>query len=300
MPHGYERVSALIRRAFGPEEAPRAMAQVAPFASELDAYAEVIFAPGEVSFGLMTRGEDDGFTARVARTLVELGLPAEAVAHHRALASWFEHKRAFFKIEWRRDGANAPMIPRASCYFRRRPKIDDALRKLAELGVSAPVREEVAAIAAVTEKSSVHFVAAAFSRERPVDHKLYFSQYATAEQRGRMATHVETLLERAGMTAGARELWQRQHGRSLPPGAPTFFVSLNFGDDALARSLKLDYPSVPPARAAEWLEDPVREGAAALAAGACTMAGTRDLTYLGVRFQAGDDGVRLKYYLDFP
>ena len=41
---------------------------------------------------------------RGAAALQVLGLPEEARAHHRALASWFAHARGFFKAEWRRRG----------------------------------------------------------------------------------------------------------------------------------------------------------------------------------------------------
>ena len=69
------------------------------FAPELDTYAELIVGPGRAPLGFMTRGEDDSFTARVRATLEALGMPDAALDHHARLADWFEHRRAFFKVE---------------------------------------------------------------------------------------------------------------------------------------------------------------------------------------------------------
>jgi hypothetical protein len=296
---GHARTRSLVERVFPSGELEAPLAATDLFAPELDGYAEIVLAPGEMAFGFMTRGEDAGFAARVARVLDLLEMPERARAHHRALAAWFEHKRAFCKVEWRRQ-PDGPIRPRVSIYFRRRPAVDVAVERLGRLGVSGALCDHVREVARVAGKTSIHFVAAAFAAGEPVHHKLYFSQYASPEERGEAARRAEALLALHGIPDGARARWRRSHDGCVGEGSPTFFASIGFTDDALAPTLKLDYARVTPWRAGEWLDGDQREAAVELATGACRGLGLRELSYLGVRFAGGDDGVRLKYYLDIP
>ena len=76
--------------------------------------------------------------------------------------------------------------------------------------------------------------------------------------------------------------------------------SLTSGARRLEPTLKLDYPAVPPEVAASWVDEGSRALALQVAEDACAAVGTSKLTYLGVRLRAGDDVVKLKYYVDLP
>lgn len=86
----------------------------------------------------------------------------------------------------------------------------------------------------------------------------------------------------------------------MPAGEATLFVSVSFSGQEITPSFKLDYPEVTPAQAAAWLPDDQRARATADAERACALAGTRALTFLGVRFHAGEPAPALKYYGDVP
>ena len=270
------------------------------FAPELARYAELIASPGGEAFGFMTRGEGPTFTARVAAMLGALDLPAAAIEHHAALARWFEHVRGFAKVEWHRHGD--ALTPMAAVYFRRRPSVEVALARLGERGVVAPVQQAVRELAAIFEKTSIHFVAAAFLPGREVQHKVYFSQLVLPERKAA----IEQRLARAMAVLGLEEHRERHlalHRRSLEQATETtIYASFNFTAQALVPTMKLDYPGLSAAQVADWAREPSRpqvatEVEAEVAALAREMAGTR-LAYLGVRLDAGRWPPRLKYYAD--
>jgi len=264
------------------------------FGNDLDAYAEVICAPGDQVAGFMTRGEGPEFGERVRIAIGELGLGQTAWETYARLAEWFEHKRIFFKLEWHRTPAG--LEPLAACYFRRRPQVAEALARLAApASVGARVRE----LAGALDKASIHFVSAAFRPERAPHHKLYFSQLHAPPDCA-PAAHVERVLELFGITGAARDRWRELHEPTLGIGEHTFFVSTSYTGDQVSPSFKIDYPEVSPARAAAWR--PVAERAQVMreAQVACTRAGVPVLSYLGVRFQPGADAPALKYYADVP
>lgn len=287
-----ERVRELIGRSFPREQAGSAVAAVEPFVGDLQRYTEVAISPTEVSIGFVTRGEDAGLTVRVARLLGALDLPPEAVAHQQSLATWFDHKRAFLKVEWTRDGAGV-MAPRVSCYFRRRPQVDVAVEKL---GLAPALRNEVREIAYLLGKTSIHFVAAAFTPGGGIDHKLYFSQYAKPEQRRQLEVQIDALMGRLGIAAAARDRWRGMHETMLGRGSPTFFASIGIGAGGLSPTLKLDYAGVAPGRASDWVDGDARIAATLLGTRMCAVAGIRELSYVGIRFSR-EESVRLKYYV---
>lgn len=267
------------------------------FTGDLEQYAELIVHPTAEVAGFMTRGEDAGFTERAAAMLEQIS-PAGA-AHHQALARWFQHRRAFFKIEWHR--VDDRLEPLAACYFRRRPHIDDALLRLSVAGVDDRICARVAAVADALDKETVHFVSAAFRPAHPVRHKLYFSQYVTPETRKAVAGRVEGLFDRFELSDALRERWRAQHGRCVPGvGDSTIYVSVSFEAERMLPSFKIDYPGVPATRAAWWVDAADRAAMLDAADRACALAGTRDISYLGVRFEQGRDVPTVKLYCDPP
>lgn len=302
---GHRRVRTALIETLAAEHRPTPLAIADLFRDGLDDYAEIIVGPEEQPVGFMTRGEDRGFTARVQTTLEHLGMPDVALAHHRALAALFEHRRAFFKVEWRvgdtGDGGGARGVePLAACYYRRRPRVETVLDHMVGWGVDAAARRRVCDLADALDKSTVHFVSAAFRPGRPVHHKLYFSQLVTPETRAQVTARITRVFGLFGVAGPALALWRDHHERSLPPGTTTLFVSMSFTRDELAPSFKIDYPEISWQRAAAWR--PFVDEAQIMidVERACELAGTAPLTFLGVRFHPDRDRPSLKYYCDIP
>jgi hypothetical protein len=286
---GRTRTRGALADVLRPDETALPFGIVDLFGNDLDAYAEIICGPGDAVAGFMTRGEGAEFGERVRVALRELGLGQTAWDTYTRLATWFEHKRIFLKVEWHRTAGG--LEPLAACYFRRRPAVGDALEQLA----AAPaVRERVQAVAGALGKTSIHFVSAAFRPERAPHHKLYFSQLAT-QPRGSSAG-VASVFELFG---APRAQWDELHEPTLGIGERTFFVSLSYSGDRVAPTFKIDYPEVSPARAAAW-RPAERAQVMREAEAACTRAGARSLSFLGVRFAPGAAAPALKYYADVP
>jgi hypothetical protein len=302
-------ISTLLGGA-SPAVASGAAAVADLFEPELDEYAELVVgrSPGAGSaaapdpVGFMTRGEGAGFTERAASVLQRFDMPPASREHHRFLAELFEHRRAFFKVEWHRQ-PDGGVIPAASCYFRRRPEIETALAALGRRGLDPAVQDELRALAFTLDKRSVHFVAAALRPGAPVHHKLYFSQYVTTATRPVVADRVARLLGRMGESDEVRALRLRAHENMLPAlgndGETTIFVSAHFTDRERLPWLKIDYPETTPAQAAVWARDQDRPQVEREARMACASLGRSRLSYLGVRLQ-GDEAASLKYYVDLP
>jgi hypothetical protein len=297
-PQGTQRTRNALSQGLPGEEASHALALANLLAAELDQYAEIIAGARGGPIGFMTRGEDAGFTERAHQLLRQLAMPEAAIAHHRALATWFEHMRAFLKVEWHvlPDGIQ----PLAACYFRRRPEIETALARFHALGVAPEVQDHVRRIAFTLEKDSIHFVSAAFRPGHPVHHKLYFSQWAEPGSRHKVEERIERMFDRHAISEPVRARWRALHEGTLPEGDPTLFLSISFTDREVLPSFKIDYPEVTPDVAAAWLDGTAAAQAASDAAHTCELAGARALSYLGVRFTPGEDAVRLKYYADVP
>jgi len=295
----FRQIRAALTDLIPIEHAASALAVTDLFHRELDEYAELIVGPGGAPAGVMTRGDDASFSER-CRTALELcGMPAAAIEHQRALATWFENKRAFFKVEWH-AASEGTIEPAAACYFRRRPEVDEVLDKLGGMGVTPAVRDHVRRVAETVDKTTFHFVAAAFRPGQPIQHKLYFSQFVPADLRAQVAQRLERVFDLYGLDGPAREQWRRHHARCVPGGEPTIFVSIRCTGDEVAPTFKIDYPDVPPALASLWLDGEGRTSVLRDAGLACDLAGANRLTFLGVRFTRGEDGPALKYYADVP
>ena len=277
--------------------APTALAFADLLGPNLDDYAELILGPAARPVGFMTRGEDATFTERVRLILRELDMPGDAVQHHERLATWFEHLRAFAKLEWHPVGDGENAEPLVAVYFRRRPQADDVIARMETWGMNWETRGLVRDVAGLLKKASVHFVAAAFRRGQPVHHKLYFSQFVTPETRGVVATRMERVLGLFGLPQEQRDRWRVQHDRHTGRGETTVFLSFSFTADAIGRSVKIDYPGASGEEAASWLAPEERPAVIAEVARACELAGRRRLSYLGVRLEPGC-APALKYYAD--
>lgn len=272
---------------------------VEQFAIDLDQYTEIIVGPGARPVGFMTHGEGPQFTARVQVALDMLGLPEAARAHHRELATWFEHTRGFAKFEWHTtpDGRVEPL---AAVYFRRRPHAGAVLDRLDTWGVPASARERIAALAATLEKDTIHFVAAAFRPDQPVHHKLYFSQWLTPDTHEATTKRLARVFELYGFPAAAVDAWRPAHERCTRDGEPTVFLSTSVAEAGASPSFKIDYPDLQPAQVALWAPAARRPEVTAEVERAKAMSGGKYLTYLGTRFTPGADGAALKYYADVP
>jgi hypothetical protein len=268
------------------------------FGNELDAYAEIIAGPGGKVAGFMTRGEDGGFGQRAQLAMKELGLDEASREVHRALAAWFENKRAFLKLEWHQgpDGVE----PLVACYFRRRPSLASTMVRLAELGVGPEPLARARAMGEVLDKGTVHFVSAAFRPGRAPHFKLYFSQLADGPDRVKSTERVARVHDLFGVTGPLRDRWRELHENTVGPGVETFFVSMSCTGDELSPSFKIDYPNVSATGASEWRPSGERPEVVLEIERTCAMAGQRALTFLGVRFAPGEPTPTLKYYADVP
>lgn len=264
------------------------------FADELERYGELIVGPGQAPFGFMVRGEGADFTARAAATIAEWGMNADARAHHARLAHAFDHRRAFLKLEWHPEGDRL-----VAFYFRRRPAVNDAIGLLARAGALPRALDAAVQMAEALEKRTVHFVAAAVRPDRPMHHKLYFSQWVTDDTRAPVAER----LGRVAHQAEVAELWTRwrpQHDALLARQRDTtLFASLNLTGERRMPGFKIDYPDADPLIAAEGLPAAAQRPAVDEMRALARLLDRRRLSYLGVRFDGGD-APRLKYYLDFP
>lgn len=265
------------------------------FGPEMRRYCEFVQAPAGGPVGLMVRGEGTNFSERVQHLLRAWHMPAAGLAHHAALAHLFEHKRAFLKLEWQPSLKDGPAEHLAAFYFRRRPAVKTMLTRLQQDGVQRAVLEQVAELARLLHKDSIHFVAAALRPGRAIRHKLYFSQYVTPENAGLILQRLTQALAWFGTKPD--KLYETH--RSLIPEdrATTFFVSLSFEADRLIPSLKLDYADVSPEQAASWLPVSDRPAVAQEVRRFCRTVGVEKLSYLGVRFHRAGP-ITLKYYGD--
>jgi hypothetical protein len=269
------------------------------FSDELARYGEVVLGPGSSVVGFMTRGEGESFTQRVKMVLHSMGMSPATIAHHGYLAEWMEHMRAFFKVEWHTTGTT--VTPLAACYFRRRPEVETVLARLHARGVGTARQDELRQLAASLEKDSIHFVAAAFRPGHAPHHKLYFSQYVTERTLAIVEERIERVFDRLGGSAELRALWRRVHRRMFTDlDETTCFVSVNFTDDQRLPWFKIDYPEVAPALAAEWAPLAQRDAVRRDAETACAAAGSKRLSFLGVRLGATAAYPQLKCYADFP
>jgi hypothetical protein len=268
------------------------------FLPELAHYCELISGPTGAPIGLMTRGEDETFTRRAAALMHAWEMP-EAVAGFLAQAAFFAHKRAFLKLEWApRPGGGVERL--AAYYHRRRPAVATMRERYAAAGVVAPVTERVGLFAETLGKSSIHFVAAAMRPAQPPHHKLYFSQYVTAETIASVGRRVAAVMDLVGIDPLATAARLDLHARLLPPaGEHTIFVSMKFTDDGLLPGMKIDYPLVTPDRLALVAPPAERAALVATARALCAAAGTSALSFLGVTLVPGAPPA-FKLYADLP
>ncbi|MBX3156097.1 MAG: hypothetical protein KF773_08855 [Deltaproteobacteria bacterium] len=278
-----------------PDDTLPAFALTDLFAAWLDRYAEIIVGPGGAPVGFMTHGEGPEFTDRVRLALERLELPAEAVAHHAALAAWMEHKRGFFKAEWHRTARG--LEPLAAIYFRRRPQVGAVLD---HLDLEAAPRDRVRDFASALDKDTIHFVSAAFRPDRPVHHKLYCSQWVTAASRADVAARIERVFELHGTHPEARAVWRAQHDRCCGADDTTVFVSTSVTRGEASTSFKIDYPDLSPDAIAAWLPEAGRRTVVEDARRTMALAGTKRVTFTGVRFSPDQPYPSLKYYGDVP
>ncbi len=286
-------LAALAARAPESQRA-RVLALASQFGPELDRYAELIVCPGGEALGFMTRGEGPGFTEKVAATLAALGLPEGAREHHARLARWFEHLRGFAKFEWHGE-AGSPM---AAVYFRRRPPVEAALARLGELGVAQDVRATIGQVAAALDKTSIHFVSAAFSPSGQIQHKVYFSQLVLEERKLAIEERLARVLALCGLSEHALRFLPVHRQTLAWAHETTIYLSLNFTSDQVLPTVKLDYPELGPAAVAQWAAPAARVAVEAESDAVAQAMGGSRLAYLGVRLDAGKWPPRLKYYAD--
>ncbi|HEX2573373.1 MAG TPA: hypothetical protein VH877_27740 [Polyangia bacterium] len=296
-PHlGRTRIRSALAELLPRDATAQAFTLADLFGNDLDRYAELIVAPAQQAAGFMTRGEDLQFYQRARIALMEFGFGPQALELHGALSTWFEHRRAFLKLEWRRTEAGVE--PLAACYFRRRPPVASALARLAALGAGSAAVAHAEEMARALAKGSIHFVSVAFQPGRPPYYKLYFSQFADPADPAAATARVDRVFDLFGVGGLVREHWRELHDATVGPGEQTFFVSMSSGGDGPRPSFKIDYPSVSPMRASEWLPVAERRAVVLEIERTCALAGVRALSFLGVRFTPGEPAPVLKYYAD--
>ncbi|MCG8419315.1 MAG: hypothetical protein MJE77_15385 [Proteobacteria bacterium] len=264
------------------------------FAGELASYGEVIIAPGNERAGLMIRGEDESFTSRVHSVMERWNMPEPGLHYHTVLAHLFEHRRAFFKMEWGGDGDRL-----VAFYFRRRPTVDRVIEQLGVQGVADDVLDRVRQFARLLGKTTVHFVSAALRPGSAVYHKIYLSQWVTTDTARAVAGRIERLLDAEGIGEGNRDIWSLYHNSLARPHLDSsLFVSISFTETALLPWVKIDYPGIAPSIAAALLAIDRQAGAETEMRALTDRMGVDELSYLGVRLNR-DQPITLKYYCDY-
>lgn len=285
--------SALVRL-LPPEHTPTPLALTDLFARELDDHARITLGRAGRSVGFQARGEGPVFTERGRVAMEQLGITADAQAHHESLAELFEHRRASLAFSWQVAGSSVE--PAAASHFRRRPALAAVLERLAGWGLDPAAVALARDVAAALEKSTVHVVAATFRPGLPVQHELYFSQLVAPDTRPGVAARIERALALAGLPEPAREAWRAHHEATVPRGESSLLVSLALSEPGLA----IHYPEVTCAAAGAWLPAPEHPRAVADAELACALAGVSTLTYLGVHLHADRATPSLAYSCDVP
>jgi len=264
---------------------------------EFEQYGELIAATDHSLAGLLLRGEGSGFTERIQGLLRQWDLGEEAAFVHAHLAAAFEHKRCFLKLEW--CGHATGVERQVAVYYRRRPKLHDALKVLAQAAGTTVALDDLRELGALLGKDTVHFVSAVMRPGRPIHYKLYFSQYVIPDSYEAVFVRLQRALHRFAGQAAAEARWTAYHDRlSSRQLAHTLFVSLAVSEDGTDPSLKIDYPGVSPVVAAGLLEGTCLKQTEAGLRHLCEAADRMDLSYLGVRIRAKGDPV-LKGYADF-
>jgi hypothetical protein len=266
------------------------------FAPEIRRYCELIQASGGAAQGLLVRGENASFTRRAQELMQVWKMPQQGIKRYLALAEQFEHKRAFFKLEWHQSQPSQAVDYLIAYYFRRRPAVESVLVDLQHQGVGKEILDRIAQVANLLNKESVHFVAAAMRPQQELCHKLYFSQYITADQDEVVLHRLFTLMKWFGVELTAQSFLAQCH-RALLGTNPdtTIFVSISFTRDQFTPAIKIDYPQVSPAMCTAVATPAVQTEVQKF----CTSVGKQNLSYLGIRFcQSG--AVSFKYYVDLP
>ena len=270
------------------------------FGVEMDGYCELLQAPGGSPRGLMVRGEEASFTERAQAQMSEWQLPGAAREEHAFLARFFEHKRAFLKLEWWRGAETGSVDHLVAFYFRRRPQVGTVLDLYRERGAPTAALDRIARTAALLGKESIHFVAGALRTGRPIHRKLYFSQYVTPTTHALVLRRLQAVLELFEIDPVAAADLRLWHPVLMPPDRiATLFVSLKLGPHGLLPGLKLDYPRVSAGPAAGLAPPADRANAEEEIRTLCAAAARADLSYLGVTLSPYGP-LALKYYADLP
>jgi hypothetical protein len=302
------------------------------FRAELDEYAEIISAPPATALarvsGFMTRGEGPGFTERARVVSSNAGAEVSVVSEMMALASWCDHQRAYFKVEWHphgdreAEGGEHDMV--MASYFRRRPPLLQLQTYLHEQGIPGIALQHLGELAQLLGKTTPHFVAMALRPGFPAQYKIYFSQYVNAETAPAVRERVGRVLDTLAISPAALASWDAHHDGTLPqqlvepapdervdearagaiePAESSIFLSVSLTAEGLVPGIKIDYPEVTPAAVARWAaaqgvtaETAAHAGLAAMKAAA--EVGSANLSYLGVRFLPHVAAPILKFYAD--
>lgn len=269
------------------------------FLPELAGYCELVSGPAGWPVGFMTRGEDESFTRRAVEVMRRWAIAAPDIERFLVHARFFEHKRAFLKLEWApRPGGGVTHL--VAHYHRRRPSVGVMRRRYREAGVAAEPLERIGALADLLGKTTIHFVAGAFRPGSNLHNKLYFSQYATPETFDLAARRLGQVLALFDVEDEATRAHLELHARLVPRAETrTYFVSMRFTDEALLPEVKIDYPHVPPLLLAASAPPSESEVLLQTATALSATAGTRTLSFVGVTL-APSTPRRLKLYADVP
>lgn len=264
---------------------------------ELDAYGEFMASAEAPVAGVLVRGEGAGFTRRVAALLDDWGMPEESRRFHATLAEAFEHKRVFLKLEWQRAAKTERQV---AVYYRRRPRVHDALKLLAAFTGTCLRLQDFRELGALLGKDTVHFVAFTTRADAPLQYKFYFSQYLTPDSYAAADHRLQRCVQRFVGDSPAVTRWLAYRDMLAPRHREqTLFVSLAQSEDGGDGSLKIDYPDVAPLVAAGLLDGRSAAQAEERLRWLCEAAGRDELSYLGLRLGAGAHPV-LKGYADLP
>lgn len=121
--------------------------------------------------GAMFRGEDPAFSQRALQLAEAWGFSDAARATLSQDAARFEHRRAFFKVDFGEDG-----VRELSMYWRRRPPMDRVLSWLCEIGSTPEDILRVTQAAQLLTSPNLHFWARSYGKDGQARIKLYWTQ----------------------------------------------------------------------------------------------------------------------------
>ncbi len=264
------------------------------FGNAIENYCELIFDANRKSFGIMFRGESNAFTNKVVRWMNDWDVPEEAKRHYLDLSNFFHNKNAFIKLEWHRVEGISCQKKLISCYFRRRPSINEMTAFYTSIGVEQHVLKMLVSTAQLFEKQTIHFIAASYNQEKGLSYKWYFSQYLSPEKYSIVENKLRIVFEHFGISLSDTDIFFKYYLQKVFFGyQSSIFISLTFTKQEILPTFKIDMPDIAISELPSTLSKSTLNRLRTLMNGIRT----NTLSYAGWRFSENKN-IQMKFYLD--